>query len=415
MASARAQAIEPTSAAKDPSAVTIMLSIDDELGDIPEEQRLAIANEISSFRERSVRRDIDRARRYEEIESQRLEIERAARQKTKTFNVASEGDLGEITMIRRSKRTQATPEDDHLSDADLLKRKQDQVQQSLDLKYRDEERRWQNRESTHLAAVQRGIDRQNSDKDRVESLRNSLAAKLATWDDEAEAARGHDLYYTDHSAWSRARQAFRAKEKEADRLDELDEESERRPVVVPELVNSSESEDEADTEALVTSSAAPRRLALNLRTTEVIKVPAVSDAVLIDDEEKSSKRSLQTVQYEETNGQAEHLSREARIQAVVKTIPIEKDDLWSADVKWANLNQDLLLQFRKFVAKKLVEAIGMEEEDLIAYIMRKVEAHGTPAEIEGELSMAIGDAHEAELLTVKCWRFLLILLETYGM
>ncbi|KAG3185787.1 hypothetical protein PC129_g25273, partial [Phytophthora cactorum] len=50
--------------------VNIPLAQDDELADIPAEMREVVALEISAFRERSTRRDLERLRRAEEMEAQ---------------------------------------------------------------------------------------------------------------------------------------------------------------------------------------------------------------------------------------------------------------------------------------------------------------------------------------------------------
>ena len=48
--------------------VTIPLTLEDELSDIPPEMRATVAEEIKAFRDRSNRRDIERMRREEELE-----------------------------------------------------------------------------------------------------------------------------------------------------------------------------------------------------------------------------------------------------------------------------------------------------------------------------------------------------------
>ena len=49
--------------------ITIPLTADDELSDIPAEMRETVAAEISAFRERSIRRDMERLKREEEMEA----------------------------------------------------------------------------------------------------------------------------------------------------------------------------------------------------------------------------------------------------------------------------------------------------------------------------------------------------------
>ena len=50
--------------------LTIPISADDELSDIPAEMRETVAKEIAAFRDRSNRRDLERMKREEEVEQQ---------------------------------------------------------------------------------------------------------------------------------------------------------------------------------------------------------------------------------------------------------------------------------------------------------------------------------------------------------
>lgn len=65
--------------------VTIPITVEDELSDIPTEMRETVAKEIAAFRERSNRRDIERLKREEEIES----MERARNAGPRTSRLAS--------------------------------------------------------------------------------------------------------------------------------------------------------------------------------------------------------------------------------------------------------------------------------------------------------------------------------------
>ena len=77
---------EPTQdGAPEAEVVTIPLTVDDELSDIPAEMRDTVAKEIAAFRDRSNRRDLERLRREEEIEAQ----ERARNQQPRTSRLAS--------------------------------------------------------------------------------------------------------------------------------------------------------------------------------------------------------------------------------------------------------------------------------------------------------------------------------------
>ena len=395
-----------------------MLSIDDELGDVPEDERMIISREISSFRERSAKRDQERARRFEEVENRRIALEQEARRVKNNVSNDKTNDVQEVALIRRTAKPRTDLDSEQLNDTEILHRKHEAARQQLDSKYIDEERRWQIREETHLAAFKREQERSVREVERREAAGDRLAHKLRDWNDKDQADAGHDLYYADHAAWLRARRTYRIQESEADRLDRLEEE--REQLAAQKAQESTEAERAAEQEAVQNEAASgsatvPRRLALNMRQEEQTRTAINTEVILEDDEEgQQVKRVLVPHEYKDRTNDAAGESRQDRLQAIVDLIPTKKEDLWSYTVAWSKLQADMLAKIRAFVAKKLVEAIGMEEEDLIAFIMRTIESHGTPGQIEKELASAIGDVEEAELLTIKCWRFLLILLETSG-
>lgn len=409
-----------TTAASDAEAVTIMLSIEDELGDIPEEQRESIAKEITSFRERSAKRDQERARQIADAESRRLEFERASRQAPRSNGTEKDGTT-EIAMIRRTKKERGPFEEENMSEEEIAHRREEQRVRDAQIRYLDEERRWHSREASRIAAYERENVRREEESSRRLAEKEHIAQKLSTFDDDKEAARGVEDFYRDRSAWARSRGTVKIREAELDKQDRIDEERETEleaskartsAVKASSPARGSMTGDRAvDADVVV----GPVRLSLARKAEEIRKPMVNAEAILQDEEDGTAKkRVLVPLEYEdeETRRVVDHEAEQARLRSILENIPTSREDLWKYTVSWDKLNEVIVNKVQEFVGKKIVEAIGMEEEDLIAFVMNKIRSRGHPQEIVQELGSAIGDMEESELLTVKIWRYLLMVTET---
>lgn len=403
-------AVDPT------SAVTIMLSIEDELGDIPEEQRESIAKEITSFRERSAKRDQDRARQIAEVEARRLEFERASRQDNQDGrNGSKQNGSEEIALIRRPKKNRTPYEEENMTEEEIAQAREARRAREAEISYLSEVQRWHAREATTIAALHRESRKQQEEALKLKAEAQRMLQKLADYDDDQESIRPSEEFYKDRVAWSRARAAVKAREAAADEEDREAEQKEwHKEQDMSQRRDHSETVDRKSAPGVQ-----PLRLSLAARRPEERSKPSVNaEAILEDDDDTSGRRRvLVPLQYddegdEEAGGQ-EDLQR--RLTAVVDKIPVDIVSLRQHHVKWDKLDTIIVGKLRSFTAKKIFEAIGVEEEDLISVVMSIIDRHGTPEEIESELTAAIGDAEESETITARIWRFLLILLDTAGL
>ncbi|KPI44127.1 U1 snRNP-associated protein [Cyphellophora attinorum] len=241
--------------------ITIPISADDELSDIPAEMRETVAKEIASFRDRSNRRDLERLQREEEFERQERNrssingsgrpsrlgspppssapsgpggangIPSGPRDRASGLNAPSGPKQMTGVQIPRDYQKGVTfvngtgistaanfdESDTDASDAELERRRT----------YLDQERRWLNRERSRTAAVEREKARDEEEASKLEEEKQAMAARLREFDDEKEAVRGADDYYADHSAWMRKRSAFRERERMHDEADRAAERRER--------------------------------------------------------------------------------------------------------------------------------------------------------------------------------------------
>jgi hypothetical protein len=430
--------------------VNIPLAVDDELADIPAEMRETVAQEIAAFRDRSNRRDMERLKREEEMEAlerQRNGAPRPSRLASPspqipngpaagTNNIplgprgvpnAPSGPKNQGVQIPRDYQKGVSfvngsgingaaggevwinreEEDDSASDEELERRRTAKRESEQEKQYLDQERRWLNRERSRTAAVQREKEREDEDDANLEKEKEKVAKRLAEWDDEVEAERKAEEYYTDRSMWIRNRAVFRARESAADERDRVAEQRE----LARDAANQEQARGMADSflerqaEELESRSGAtsrlgaqqPFKLSLGAAAQKAQKVTAPRRTVaevegLLEDEEdtdKASKRTLIPIKFDPTTAGAAALSDEERDQAVrqlAAEIPTEKDGLWKWDVKWEFVDDSVIVEkLRPFVEKKIVEYLGVQEQLLVEVVEECVRSRGKPQDLVEQL------------------------------
>lgn len=245
----------------DGDVVTIPLTVDDELSDIPAEMRETVAKEIAAFRDRSNRRDLERLKREEEIEQQEKDrMMNGNRSRLSSPPPSAPSGPGGANSVPSGPRGGAPSgpkslgtgfakdyqkgvifvngtgvsaasafedEDTDASDEELEKRRQGKKNADNEKHYLDQERRWLNRERSRTAAIEREKNRDQEEESRRDAEKEAMAKRLREWNDDVEASRKLDPYYADHSLWIRSRAAFRQREAADDDADRAAEQRER--------------------------------------------------------------------------------------------------------------------------------------------------------------------------------------------
>ncbi|KAL5343880.1 hypothetical protein BJX70DRAFT_351975 [Aspergillus crustosus] len=450
--------------------VTIPITIEDELSDIPPEMRENVAKEIAAFRDRSNRRDIERLKREEEIES----MERARNSGSRMNRLASPplsapiGPAGGANGIPLGSRERGMPNapsgpkgfgvqipkdyqkgvsfvnggsvngattvyidrEDEGSDADdeeLEQRRQEKREAELEKQFLDQERRWLNRERSRTAALEREKKRDKEEEAKVQEVRDEADKRLSEWNDDVEASRKANEYYADRGAWLRSRAAFRAREVNMDEADRLAEERERARNVQQREQARGLADDflARQAEELETRPEAPRepqRFKLSLGAAAQKAQAATSRRTvadvegLLEDEEEpeaTARRPLIPIKFD-TAAEAAGLSDEERAQAarqLAAEIPTDKDGLWKWNVKWEFVDGAVVSdQLKPFVEKKIVEYLGVQEQMLVDVVEEHVRKHGGPQELVEQLEGALDE--EAEVLVKKLWRMIIFFSES---
>ncbi|KAJ5569796.1 uncharacterized protein N7459_009226 [Penicillium hispanicum] len=454
---------------KDGEVVTIPITVEDELADIPPEMRENVAKEIAAFRERSNRRDIERLKREEEIES----MERARNAGSRINRLGSppasapSGPAGGANGIPLGPRDRGMPnapagpkgfgvqipkdyqkgvsfvnggsinganvyidredEDSDASDEELERRRQAKRDSEQEKLFLDQERRWLNRERSRTAALEREKKRDKEEDGKLQAAHDEMEERLKEWNDDAEANRKTAEYYADRGAWLRSRAAFRAREASMDEADRAAEERER--------VRSAQQQEKArgladdflarqaqELEARTEAPREPQRFKLSLgaaaqkaQAATTRRTVAEVEGLLEDEEEPASttRRPLIPIKFD-TAAEAAGLSDEERAQAarqLAAEIPTDKDGLWKWEIKWDFVDEAVLSdQIKPFVEKKIVEYLGVQEQMLVDVVEEHVRQHGTPQELVEQLEEALDE--EAEVLVRKLWRMLIFFSES---
>ncbi|KAH6659075.1 hypothetical protein BKA67DRAFT_543491 [Truncatella angustata] len=442
--------------------VNIPLAQEDELADIPAEMRETVAAEIAAFRERSIKRDLERLKREEELEA--MERQRAAGNRPSRLASpppgagsnntplgprgvpnAPSGPKGQKTDLGKDYNRSVNfvnggitngglvlnreDEDSDASDDELERRRVAKQQSETEKLYLDAERRWLNRERTRAAALERERERDETDDAHVEKNREAMLDRFKHFDDDAEASRKKEEYYADRSAWIRNRTAFRAREiaaddadRAAEEQDQASEEADREQArgMADSFLNEQARESEQRQPRPGVAAPQPFKLSLGAaaqraqaqRAAPQRKTVAEVEGLLEDEEEDNKKRTIIPIKFDPADAAAmSSEDREQAVRSLAQEIPNEKDGLWQWDIKWDFLDEGVIRdKLRPFVEKKLVEYLGVQEELLIEVVEEHLRKHGKPAELVETLEEALDD--EAEALVKKLWRMVIFYTES---
>jgi hypothetical protein len=429
---------------KDGEVVTIPITIEDELADIPPEMRANVAKEISAFRERSNRRDIERMKREEEIEA----MERARNSGSRINRLASPpasapsgpaAGINGIPLGPRDRNVLNAPsgpkafgvqipkdyqkgvsfvnggslngvsidregEDSDASDEEIERRRQDRLKAEQEKQFSDLERRWLSRERSRTAALEREKKREDEEDEKLQAAHDEMEARLGAWNDDIEDSRKAVDYYADRSAWLRNRASFRSREANIDEADRAAEERER--------VQSAKQQEQA--RGMADDFLARQAKELETRPQEAPREPqrfklslgaaaqkaqaatsrrAMADVEgLLEDEEEpatTTRRPLIPIKFDSA-AEAAGLTDEERAQAarqLAAEIPAEKEGLWNWAVKWEFVDDAIISdQLKPFVEKKIVEYLGVQEQMLVDVVEEHVRKRGSPQELVEQLA-----------------------------
>ncbi|GAA5886101.1 hypothetical protein JCM5296_007089 [Sporobolomyces johnsonii] len=425
--------------------------------DLPENQRENTLSSIALFRERAMKKAQEKKELERQIEERRKAMIANKVQQRPTPTPPTGATMGEqagspdpqsfnkpVSFVQAgpsagSPVVQPEPE---IDDARRERERAEREHRQAEAVFRDRERRYEQRERARIAAWERERARERSVAEQEDHDRSFMAERLATWDDDREAERGRESFYTDRIRWRAQRKPLRMREQEADARDRALEA--QHLAAVAEQSNSFLSQ-HADLFASAlqqpgTPNAAPSAAAANgespapvgetstptpgvklsfgagaakpKQAEQPVKRPAVL-GMAEDDEEGRRKRELIPLSYSDDEDEAKPKARLSRREAEEKTrevegrVPSDKVGLWGWKVRWKSLNEDIIKhKIAPFANQCIVEYLGGEEAELLNAVTEHLRAHKPAQELVEELEPVLDE--EANDLVVKVWRVLVL-------
>ncbi|THY79733.1 hypothetical protein D6C87_04086 [Aureobasidium pullulans] len=455
--------------------ITIPVSAEDELSDIPAEMRETVAAEIKSFRDRSIQRDIERLRKEEELEA--AERNRSAPRPSRLASPppsapSGPGGVNGVPVGPRDRTVAGAPsgpkgyrgaqmpkdyvdgvnfvngkqedDDDPASDSELERRREEKKNAELEKVYLDQERRWLNVERRHIQALARADAEEEAEQSARQQRRESLAQKYREFDDEEELRRPTELFYRDRKAWIRARRDFKHAERSRDEKDRDDERKERaREQRKMDGARGLADDFLAETGQELSRNATkpqPRAFTLNLgslgannaareeseepeeqQKKGVAKQQTMAEMEgLLDDEEDNTlgsgdrkKALLRAVDFKPlaAGEKMNDDERQAATRALAASIPTSLTDLFGWPVKWAHLPDSVIREQLRPYVQKKIFESLGVQEDMLVEVIEGVVRRHGRPE---EIVEELSDTldEEAEGLARKVWRMVVFFSES---
>lgn len=416
-------------------AGNVPASLDEELADIPAEQRATVAQEIKNFRDRANRRDLDRPR--QEGENEELSHVRTHNRLASPGpgpDNSRPGVAGAPSGPKGYRGAQlpsdhangdsfvsanlSLEDESEASDAELEKRRIAAKAEEQEKQYLDAERRWLNRERARTAAQERERTRDEAEARDRERQKEAMARRYSNWNDEEEERIGREEYYYDRPAWARKRAAQRdreAREDDRDRQQEQrDKDAERRRDDDSRgAADRFMAETDAEMAATKQGGGAFQISLGGVRLKPVPQAtrPANDVAGLLEEEEDAvaaGQRELRAIPLADTADARPDMTqaeRDAARQALAGEIPTASEDLFAWEIRWSYISPELLdREIRPFVEKKVVDLLGIQDYFLVDLVMTALNERQSAAGLILELEKVLDE--DAETLVKKVWRLL---------
>lgn len=374
----------------------------DELTEIPEEYRETMMEEIKAFRTLSLKIEKDRRAAEEEYEKERQEKIAEASAKalsekkydSTTNNDQVFGNKLKLAEDDYDEKINDESENPDIEDEYLEAQRDRRRKERLDRRFADRERRWEAREATRASALEREKLRDENMDAKLQKDREAVLKRYAALSKNSDHALKNMLYYTDHATWVKERMAFRRREIEEDKRDARAEEEEQRQNP-SNLVNASSSSNKISLTLSKKSESQP------VESTLTVEQP-VSSAALPSTTVPS--HLFDTEEEENTKAREPPSSMKSRM-ALVDEIPDDKENLFAWKVKWDSLDQETIQdKIRPLVVSNIIEYLGVQEEELISFVLTHLSEHKSPEDLVSELEMTLDE--DAEVFTTQLWKTL---------
>lgn len=366
----------------------------------------AISKELAFFKERAAQKDQQQQRHMDDHSPSRR----------------SSDTRGNKRDFVKGPTEYAAPHShqDTITDEELEQRRKEKHDRDVENAYRQREKRFESKEASKLRDYERDLKREKEEEEREIKDKEYWLERLANWDDDVEAEKGEEIYYTDRSRWRKLRDSVRRRENERDEEDrrreahEIEQERLRLEEEERQKKDSKNLNREADDGKIAIK---PKKLNFNIP----IKRNTLGGGDDDDEEDAKKKRrvlvpldysdveNVKTEYNDDEDENTENLTEEERakkVKELITSIPSSQDDLWAYSVKWDVLDETLIEEkLHPFISKKIVDLLGMEEDDLVNFVLDFIRKRKGPDELVTELEGALDE--DALVFVMKFWRALI--------
>ncbi|WRT65978.1 uncharacterized protein IL334_002929 [Kwoniella shivajii] len=321
-------------------------------GDLPENQRVAVLDQISIFREQAAKRE--KEKKVAQEEKERFKAMQASQTFNRTPVANSNYGYGNRGLAKQQQQAemrqwnnQSSPHgqqtplgqqqyqqngagpsrvrdpqgydkpvgfvaaqsaegkvDSGRTDEEEEDLRRQRRQREKDIALRDAERRVENRERIRIDALNRELAQRKAHQDLIERNRHRQEDQYENWDDDEVIEKGRELFYADRATWRARRQRIRQQEyqddvrdrqQEEDELQALEKESEE--FLKRQMADMAEFEIEQKAKGLLTEDSAPIRLNIQAPVIDVKpkeeKKPVIAHKPVVlagDEEDEESER-----------------------------------------------------------------------------------------------------------------------------
>lgn len=397
------------------------INIDEqEFADLEIEDKETVLREIKEFRLSSIKfekvkkdKDVEekkeRDKYLEKLTSKVLEDAKdAAKQHGDENTLFTELDFGELSD---------TDEELSETDEEYEKRRQARIRQKEERAFEEDQRRWIAREQMHSSALEREKLRDANLDERIERDRQKALQRYAEFVDDGDYERKNLEYYDNHATWVKNRMAMRRREILRDEQDarEEAEENEQKNTEKESFLSSLASEfTSKPTSAPTGDSVGKFKLSLG----NVAKKPApVRNEHDEEEEHKDTIRALLAdADYDNLKDIDEFKAlskQDPLVTSIIDKIPQESAALFAAPVNWELLTDDIVEdRLKPFITTLIMEYLGIQEDELIAFITTHLKEHKTADSLVSELEMTLDE--DAVVFTQKLWRLLIFETERHN-
>lgn len=331
----------------------------------------------------------------------------------------TERDFGDLSASEDDDDTY-DPETNNQTDEQIEEMKQSRIRLKQERAFEEEQRRLMARERMRTSALERERVRDAEYDARLERNKKQALKQFAEFVDDGEFERKNMEYYYNHATWVKNRMAFRRRELAHDMRDAEEERIELEQKKNADNFMSSlatelnkenaTSESQPKFKISLGAAAKKKQQQQHPETAEHKEEPKEKEAA----EENTGLSSQISVNYGSIAelDNLKDLYKEKQVEQVlyeklcslIDSIPKSSSNgLFDWNVHWDSITEDIIeTRIEPFVTALIIEYLGIQEDELIGFVIDYVREHKSPQKLVSDLEDALDE--DTVPFIEKVWR-----------